>query len=68
MNKVWLSSSIAFTLENESYKDGELTRRFQNIAEDATPEDIQAVGNALKALHAGDVIADTILTTQSHIG
>lgn len=67
MNKVWLSSSIAFTLENESYEGGELTRRFQNIAEDATPEDIQAIGNALKTLHAGDTLVDTILTIQNHI-
>ncbi|WP_040536108.1 hypothetical protein [Schleiferilactobacillus shenzhenensis] len=67
MAKTWLSSSVEFSLTNDSYKDGVLDRRLNNIAEDATADQLLAVGNAFKTLHAGDVLTATTLTTKEQI-
>lgn len=55
------------SLTNDTYDNGTLNRRFNNIAEDATPEQLLAVGDALTTLHAGDILITTILTTKAQI-
>lgn len=67
MAKTWLSNSVAFSLTNDTYDNGTLDRRFNNIAEEATPEQLLAVGDALTTLHAGDILTTTILTTKAQI-
>ncbi|KRL60023.1 hypothetical protein FC69_GL001369 [Latilactobacillus fuchuensis DSM 14340 = JCM 11249] len=65
METNWLKSSIAFEMQNKDYPEDTLRRRFNAVTETASAESIQAVGEALAALHQDDQFLSAELTTKS---
>ena len=50
MQTTWLTSTIAFELQNEAYEDDHLMRRLSAVKENVQADEIQAVGEALASL------------------
>ena len=65
MQTTWLTSTIAFELQNEAYEDYHLMRRLSAVKENVQADEIQAVGEALASLHDDDQFIMAELTTKS---
>lgn len=65
MQTTWLTSTIAFELQNEAYEDDHLMRRLSAVKENVQADKIQAVGEALASLHDDDQFIMAELTTKS---
>ncbi|SPE20464.1 hypothetical protein [Latilactobacillus sakei] len=65
MQTTWLTSTIAFELQNEAYEDDHLMRRLSAVKENVQVDEIQAVGEALASLHDDDQFIMAELTTKS---
>lgn len=65
MQTTWLTSTIAFELQNEAYEDDHLMRRLSAVKENVQADEIQAVGEALASLHDNDQFTMAEITTKS---
>ncbi|MBU3851147.1 MAG: hypothetical protein H9901_00320 [Candidatus Paralactobacillus gallistercoris] len=64
MTKVWDKTSIGYKFANESYYGGVLVRRISSTVNAPTMEQVTKLGNALQALHAGDVFTGGVIITK----